>query len=99
MVAKHAGFGVGGYEDGADVFDAGGIGGHEFFPKRTPPGLQIYAIDPGRQLARLVDVERISVRAPSDGLLAKAEPGDQTCLTAIDGVQVVALVGTNGGNG
>ena len=76
MVAEDAGFGVGGHVDGADVFYAGGVGGHEFFPESALAGFYVEAVDAGGQLAGLIDVERVAVGGPGDGLLAGIEAGD-----------------------
>jgi len=53
MIAKDAGIGIGSYVDGANVFDAGGIARHEFFPEGALRGLEIETIDAGGKFAWL----------------------------------------------
>src|ERR1022692_3976263 len=56
VVAIDTILGVGCQQNGADILDPCGIGRHELLPGSAFPGLQIEAIDLGRQLTRLVEV-------------------------------------------
>jgi hypothetical protein len=49
MVAEDAGFGVGRHEDGAQGFNSGRIGRHEFFPQLSLAGLYVEAVDSRRR--------------------------------------------------
>jgi len=61
--------------------------------------LNIYTIDVGWQFPWLVDIERASVSAPGDGLLALIDSGNGMGIPTVDRVQVSALVGADRGNG
>ena len=86
VISEDAGLGIRRHVDGADVFYAGGVGGHEFFPERALSGLHVEAVDAGGELAGLIDVERVSVGAPSDGLFSLIEAGDEVRVAAGDGI-------------
>ena len=57
MVAEYAGLGVLRHQDGAEILDARGIVGHEFFPEGALTRLDIQAVNSRGKLSWLVDVE------------------------------------------
>ena len=96
MVTKDTGFGIGSKKDGSDVLHTSRISGHQIFPQRALAGLDVDAIHVGRQFSRLVDVKRMAVGAPGDGLLALIDAGNQLRVPTVHRVKVASLVGTNG---
>ena len=96
MIAEDAGFGVGSQKDRSDVLHAGRIGRHQIFPECALARRNIDTEDVRRQLSGLIDVERMCVGAPGNGLLALIDAGNRLCIAAIHRIQVSSLVGTNG---
>src|SRR5947208_4827660 len=99
MVAEDAGSCVGGEEDGADVFDACGVGGHQLLPKSTLTRLQFDTINARWQFTGLINVNRVPVGAPDDRLFAGIQSFYHTRLTAVRVIKISLLVGTDAGNG
>src|SRR5579871_6050664 len=96
MVAEDAGLGVGSHKDGADIFYAGWIVRHQFFPERALSGLHIEAIDACGKLSGLINVQAAAIRTECDRLLARIESRKQARLAARCGIQISLFVGANG---
>src|SRR5207244_13598927 len=80
------------HEDGANGFDAGGIGWHELLPETALPCLHIESIDTGWQFSRLINVKGTAVRAPSDRLLPGVESGNNAGLATRKRIEVPLVV-------
>src|SRR5258706_6898807 len=82
VISEDAGLRVWGHVDGADVFYAGGVGGHEFLPERALSGLHVEAGDAGGGAAGVINVGRGGGGAPRDWMFS--------LIKARDGVRVAA---------
>lgn len=71
MVSEYACLGVGRHQDGTDGLDAGGVGWNELSRELALTGVHVEAIDPGRQLTGLVNVQGPAVGAKRDRLFSR----------------------------
>lgn len=82
MVAKYASLGIGGHENRTNRFNPSGIGGQKLLPQSALTGFDVEMIDTGRQLTRLINVQRAAVRTPGNRLFSRVESRNNPGLAA-----------------
>ena len=91
-VAVDAGAAVRREQGWPDGDNTGGIGGYEILPRISPAGRNVEACDTRGHLSRTEDIEKASVRAPADRLLAGREPRDVPHGAAVEGIEMNPLI-------